>query len=273
VASDTLTYTRELADRLNCSHVWGQSVFFVQCLKQFTPDELINVDISVPKYLSAFGPIVNGRGVLSAPVRSLLGEGDSVSCDDGEFGRTPLLLGVRRDEGYNYMSAADMHDGVTDERLRRMLRTYVQNTFVYHQQKIYDILLHNYNGWDRPRARDAERDDITQLLGDGQIVAPSIELAQYHARCGMAPTYLYSFSPLQKSSGLGSSSAVVSGERAALLGFRATTDGEGFNDDLAFVFGAPLGEWIDPFRMNYSEVDRSLAASVLTYWINFIKTE
>jgi len=243
----------------------------MQCLKQFSADELVRVDIDSLLYLSPFGPTVNHRGVLPAPLRTLLqqhtvgGGASSVGCGGGddEFGNVALLLGVLRDEGYGHMTLSDMRSGVSDSRLQQILRTYIQNTFSYHQQKIYDILLHNYNGWDRPRARDAERDDVMELLGDGQTVAPSIELAQYHARCATAPTYFYSFDRPPKSTGFWDG---VAGSWTGLNG------GEGYSDDLAFVFGAPLGEWIDPFPTNFTDADRTLSAMVLTYWTNFIKT-
>lgn len=43
-------------------------------------------------------------------------------------------------------------------------------------------------------------------------------------------------------------------------------------DELMFVFGAPLTDGIYPFPSTYSRSDKALAESVLTYWINFIKT-
>jgi carboxylesterase type B len=51
--------------------------------------------------------------------------------------------------------------------------------------------------------------------------------------------------------------------------------GGGYKRDLAYVFGAPLADGIDPFATTsyaYTEADRKLARTVLTYWTNFIRT-
>jgi len=33
---------------------------------------------------------------------------------------------------------------------RRLLRTYVQNVYRYHRQKIYDVLAYHYTDWEHP---------------------------------------------------------------------------------------------------------------------------
>ena len=56
------------------------------------------------------------------------------------------------------------------------------------------MLVHQYSAWDRPvDAAAALRDGALELVGDGQYVAPLIELAQLHARFGAAQTFLYAF--------------------------------------------------------------------------------
>jgi len=82
------------------------------------------------------------------------------------------------------------------------LRTYVQNVYTYHRQYIYDVLAHQYGEWDRPTDATALRDCAMELLGDGQYVAPVIELAQLHARLG-ATTYLYAFNYVARTGKVG----------------------------------------------------------------------
>lgn len=180
----------------------------------------------------------------------------TASCDQ-EFGRTPLLVAVGRDEGRSYLAVRDHLNGVSETRLRRVLRTYVWNTFRYHQQKIFEILLHNYRGWDRPRDRNDLRDDLAGLIGDGQVAAPLVELAQYHAACVAAPTFVFSF-----------------GDRLP-----ADDDDDDFQPEtrdrekeLDYVFGAPLSEKMEPFATSYSEKDKIMAETVLRYWSIFVDT-
>lgn len=269
IADNPLHYTNELADRLNCSRSPGQQqqqqqqsvVFLLQCLKRFSAEEIVaQDDIPSPKYLSGFGPTLDSRSVLpSTNVRSILAT--NVSCDE-EFGRTPLLVAVGgASEGLGHLPARDrLDDGVTEARLRRVLRTFVWNTFTFHQQKIFEILLHNYRGWDRPRDRNDLRDDLADLIGDGQVAAPLVELAQYHAACvAAAPTFMFSF------------------------GDRLPADDDDDDDDpqpetrdrekeLDYVFGAPLSEKMEPFATSYSENDKIMSETVLRYWSIFVDT-
>ena len=85
-----------------------------------------------------------------------------------------------------------MVDGLDAARLRRMLRTYVQNTFRYQRQYIYDVLVHQYTDWERTLAdARSRRDSLVELLADGLYVAPGVELAQRHAALGASATYVY----------------------------------------------------------------------------------
>lgn len=258
ITSDPWRYTAELSDRLNCSRPDGgppqsqpqQSALLLQCLKRFTAEDIVSQDIRAPKYLAAFGPTLDGRGVLPGDVRTLMSD---PSCDQ-DFGRTPLLVAIGRDEGVDFLAQRDQLNGVSETRLRRVLRTYVWNTFSFHQQKIFEILLHNYRGWDRPRDKVDMRADLADLVGDGQIAAPSVELAQYHAGCVGAPTFLFSF-----------------GQRLPVDDERRTEALEQ-GKELDYIFGAPLADGIDPFSSTYAEQDKVLAETVLTYWSTFIDT-
>lgn len=175
------------------------------------------------------------------------------SCDQ-DFGRMPLIVAIGRDEGAAFLAQRDELNGVSEARLRRVLRTYVWNTFSYHQQKIFEILLHNYRGWDRPRDRVDMRADLADLIGDGQIAAPSVELAQYHAGCVAAPTFLFSF-----------------GQRLPIDDERQP-EARDQAKELNYIFGAPLADGIDPFSSTYAEADKVMAETVLTYWSTFIDT-
>jgi len=52
-------------------------------------------------------------------------------------------------EGFMYLTQQDVDDGLSLDRLRRVVRTYVQNVFSYHRQYIYNVLTHQYTDWER----------------------------------------------------------------------------------------------------------------------------
>jgi len=163
--------------------------------------------------------------------------------------------------------------GLTEDRFRRILRTYIRNVFDYHRQKLYDVFAYDYTDWDRPTPPMtpspslALLDTAIEFLGDGQYVAPSIELARAHAApYNSAPTYFYCF---------GSRPQDVVGGGGAGAG-PVTASGQpgywpAYGDDLPYVFGAPLVDGTDPFSSTYSRSDKILAEIVLKYWTNFIK--
>ena len=43
-------------------------------------------------------------------------------------------------------------------------------------------------------------------------------------------------------------------------------------DELAYIFGAPLVQRLDPFRSKYTESERTLSRNMITYFSNFFKT-
>ncbi|KAK2156363.1 hypothetical protein LSH36_215g01038 [Paralvinella palmiformis] len=97
-----------------------------------------------------------------------------------------------KNEGFLYFNQQQVDDGVPREQLRRILRTYVRNVYRYQRQKIYEILLYQYSDWERPRDPDVIRDNLMDMLGDGQITAPIMDLAHLHALY-RSPTYMYAF--------------------------------------------------------------------------------
>lgn len=248
MANDPLTYTRRLADILNCSNV---SILTVQCLRQFTVDELVNADVRPPKYLAPFGPTVDStRSVLPETVRQ-----SAPSCRETVFGTTALLVGVGRGRGADYLPQARLDDGLTSLQWTRILRTYVQNVYRYHQQKIYDILAHNYRDWDRTVDPGTSRDELVELIGDGQHVAPTVELAREHAVCAGATTFLFGFDSV-----------------GALSSSSRSWQSAAGPSEMAYVFGAPLADGIDPFGTTYVEQDKTLSETVLSYWTSFVRT-
>jgi neuroligin len=181
-----LKYTKDLADAVNCSQYWGSSDRVVQCLKAKTGDELISADIKAPKYYTAFGPVIDKRSFLPHDVEILMKKSISV------FGDTSIMLGVMKNEGFLYFTQQEVDEGVTELRRDKIIRTYVRNVYKYHRQKIFEILMHHYTDWERPRNPEIIRDNLMELLGDAQMIAPLVQLTHYHAS-HPGSTFLYSF--------------------------------------------------------------------------------
>ena len=200
------------------------------------------------------------------------------------FAGSSLLIGFA---GLRTSSPAGLLDHVTNMAAsagwRRLLRRYVDARFRSHAaDKIFDVVAHNYDRWDRKsgapaflRPADAAAevdhgvkgqevtgvdDDVSadagdfrvagELVADSQIAAPTVRMAKYHATCSPpGETYLYYFND------------TGSGRRGAA------------HDLLTYVFGAPLSPGIDPFHTGpYTDDDRRLSVDVITRWSNFINT-
>ena len=247
VASDPLRYTRELAEKVNCSVFWERTDQLLQCFKSKPVQELINVELTVPKYFSGFAPVIDRRSVLPKDVHKLMKKSHSV------FSETSLMLGVMKNEGFLYFTQQEIDEGVPEHQRDKIIRTYVRNVYQYHRQKIYEILMHHYTDWERPSDPSIIRDNLMELLGDGQYAAPMMELTHYHGDYS-ADTYMYSFSY---------PSRLDSYPRWA---------GGVHGDDMTYVFGAPLTDGIDPFTSTFTRSERMLTEAVMRYWTNFAKS-
>jgi len=116
LATTPLRYARRLAAAVNCtttsttSTSSEQSADYIQCFKSLPSETLVDAEVAgVPnRYLSALGPTVDRRTVLPSTVRALMHKNvDSV------FGRTPLLLGITRDEGQIFLAQSDLDEVLT----------------------------------------------------------------------------------------------------------------------------------------------------------------
>lgn len=256
ISSDPLRYVDLIARRTNCSlpPATADRRPFLQCLRQIPAADLVqlldNNSVRSPKYQSAFGPTIDQRIVLPSDVRSMMAK-----MSESVFARTRLLIGLTRFEGLGYVTQDDLDRGIGADRTTRMVRTFVQNVFTYHRQNILDVLTHQYTDWERPvHDPGSDRDGLVELLGDSQVAAPVVEVAQYHALHGTS-TYMFVFNVPPR---LDAHPRWASGAPG---------------DDVAYAFGAPVAvDGVDPFPTTYTRSDRLLTESVLKYWTNFIKT-
>ncbi|XP_076435747.1 neuroligin-4, X-linked-like [Babylonia areolata] len=250
VSYDPLWCTEKLAISVNCSSHLGHSEPLVSCLRHRSFTELLNAAPEAPKYYSCFAPAVDEWTVLPTQVEKLIKERKS------KFSSVPVMLGITKNEAYSYLKPQEIHKGISDLRKTQILRTYVQNLYRYHRQKIYEILDHQYTDWTQPSNKITNRDNILEMLSDGQYVAPLIQTANYHSET--ADTYLYAFSYSTQAE---SSSAE---ESEGLQGIHG--------DELPYVFGSPLVDGLSPFPSSYTSVEKMLSEAVMTFWTNFAKS-
>ncbi|ELT99093.1 hypothetical protein CAPTEDRAFT_228965 [Capitella teleta] len=247
ISHDPLRYTLQLAEAVNCSQFWGQSAQMVQCFKSLPYEDLVRLNIQAPKYYSAWAPVIDRHSVLPDDVRTLMKSRDSL------FGKTNLLLGVMKNEGFLYFPQHEVDEGVSIDRLHQIVRTYVRNIYQWHRQKIYEILLHHYTDWENPGDPSIIRDNLMEFIGDGQFIAPLVDLSRIHASTP-ASTFAYSFSYPSRLEAYPRWAGGVQG------------------DDMVYVFGAPLTDGIDPFLSEFTRSEKMLSEAVLTYWCNFVRS-
>jgi len=114
-----LHYAQKVAVQLNCTS--ADPAVFLPCLKHLPVEDLGRLDIQAPRYLSAFGPTIDGRAVLPADVPHLM-----VRTSESVLSGTALMSGVARHEGLAFLRQSEIADGMRRDRWRKSLRTFVQ---------------------------------------------------------------------------------------------------------------------------------------------------
>lgn len=110
------------------------------------------------------------------------------------FIKVPLILGICSTESYLDFNAHDIEYGFEEEYRKRILRTFIQNTYVYHLNEIFSAVQNEYTDWDKSILHPLNiRESTMEALSDGHTVAPLLRIAYYHARRG-AKTYFFHFS-------------------------------------------------------------------------------
>lgn len=245
VANDPVGCTRQLALSVNCSV--EDSTELIKCLRNKTFADLVKNAPKPPKYFSCFAPVIDGRNIIPKSVEELIKKPISM------FANADLMFGITKNEAYAYFDQEDVENGISEEKREKMLRTYVHNRFQFHRQKVYEILDHHYTEWNKKTNAKNRRDNLLELLSDGQFIAPLLRVGQLHAKTGN--TYFYSFTYTPQSDELPRWSGGIHG------------------DELPYIFGAPLVDGIQPFSTSsYSKSERMLSEAVMRYWTNFAKS-
>ncbi|XP_076323980.1 neuroligin-4, X-linked-like isoform X2 [Tachypleus tridentatus] len=245
IAKDSLFYARKLAIKLKCPTNIDTST--IECLRHRPLQKILDVNIEIPDYLTTFGPTIDGIFLQYDPEYQME-ENTNINR------QYDLLFGVTRTESYFQFSAREEKNGIDIKRRNRILRTLVRNLYNYHQQEIYLTIINEYTDWSRPSQHPVNLfEETVDALGDGLIVAPLVKLGTLQARIH-PNTYFYVFNHQSEEGDYLSKLGCIHGE------------------DLSYIFGAPLVDFLAHFQPNYTRSEEILSESVITHWTNFART-
>lgn len=246
VARDANFYAQQIARTLGCPT--SQPAALLECLRQRSYSDILHIQISVPMFLTGFGPTVDGIVIQNEPA-VLMEE----LADDQQLGLFDLMFGVTKAESYFHISEKEEKIGLQIERRDKLLRTLVRNIFNYHLQEIFLTIVNEYTDWSKAIQHDINiLDGTLDALGDALVVAPIIKSANYHS-ISHRKSYFYVFNYQTDDGKYPQRQGCVSGE------------------DLQYVFGAPLVGTLGHFSRNYSNSEVALAEAVMNYWVNFAR--
>ena len=245
---DPVRCTQMIAKAVNCSHAVNNSEALVNCFREKSVDDLVRSVPLTPKYYTCFAPSV-GLDRMFARGKTLE---ELVKSRRTEFANKKIMFGLTKKEAYAYLHQDEIENGISEDRKRQFIRTYVQNVFKYHRQKIFEILEHEYTEWERNSDNFSRRDNIMDLISDGQYKAPLVKMAQEHSET--ADTFFYSFAYSTQSEDYPQWSGGVHG------------------DELPYIFGAPLVGGLSPFPSSYNSFEKELSKFMMRKWTNFAKT-
>jgi len=191
MVDDPLRFAYDVADAVNCSVHRSTSTRregqrqrrqssptaardrhtrLVECLKR-VPTDLLGVVVGSPalrppRYRSAIGPVVDERSPVPLEPSYLMARSGSVAP---MFEASAVLVGVTADDS-PVIDEEENDDGLSTAEdaafRRRLLRTYVQNVYRYHRQKIYDVLAYHYTDWEHPINQPGNRKNNCGNTGD-----------------------------------------------------------------------------------------------------------
>ncbi|KAK3095716.1 hypothetical protein FSP39_017981 [Pinctada imbricata] len=249
ISYDPVTCTHKLAENVNCSYYLNETKNLINCLRRQTANELVKNRPYPPKYFSCFAPTFENAAFFSEDSIEEL-----MSRQSGIFSKIHVMFGVTKNAAHSFLSERELQNGISEFRKHQIIRTYVQNVYKYHRQKIFEILDHQYSEWDRLQDDRTRRDNILQFLNDAQFVVPLLKMAYKHSR--LSDTYLYAFDH---------------SKQISTKEFQLRPD-EIYGDELPYIFGKPFVAEESPSQTNFRKDERELSAFMMRMWTNFAKS-
>ncbi|KAI8478853.1 Neuroligin-3 [Branchiostoma belcheri] len=226
----------------------------VDCLRGKPLDGLLSAHVQPdgPQYFISFGPVVDGDIVPDIPINLMSKPSDVLR----QFQDIGLLMGVNEDEGYAYIEGyKNIDKGVSGEGFAVAILDFVNKVFPYRENEIQDAIGFIYTNWGEKESSGTRRAGLVRMFTEQQIGVPLVSVANYHARGSPSPrTFLYTFNHKPQYSPFPDWVGSVQ------------------NEELPFVFGAPLGGGGILAQTNFTKSEAMLSTAIITYWTNFAKT-
>ncbi|XP_058821517.1 neuroligin-1 [Topomyia yanbarensis] len=242
-----LQSTMQVLQGLNCP-LNGDNDEVAACLRRKRYSEILNVKIASPQFSTRFGPIVDGLVIPNTP-HKVMGQYSDI------FSGYDLLYGMSELESYNILNAVALTYGLLENERDNLLRFYMQNRFEIRPDLALAATLNEYTGIltdPNKSLADIHRDTLLDILSDARVAAPMMQTGLYLAKVN-PKCYMYVFAHNSEAGEYGRLSQSVVGE------------------DLAYVFGAPLGQ-VGPFQTHYNARERLFSEAVMKYFSNFAQT-
>ncbi|XP_078612484.1 neuroligin-4, X-linked-like [Branchiostoma floridae x Branchiostoma japonicum] len=245
-------YATVLAHKVDCCT--SNFSRMVECLRRKPLDVLLSayVQPAGPQYFSSFGPVVDGDIVPDTPLNLMSKPSDVLR----QFQDIGLLMGVNEDEGYAYIEGyKNIDKGVSREDFTAAILDFVNKVFPYRENEIQDAISFIYTNWGEKESNATRRAGLIRMFTEQQVGVPLVSVANYHARVSPSTrTFLYTFNHKPQYSPFPDWVGSVQ------------------NEELPFVFGAPLGGGGVFAQTNFTKSEAMLSTAIITYWTNFAKT-
>ncbi|MFH4974303.1 hypothetical protein AB6A40_001012 [Gnathostoma spinigerum] len=263
-------YFFQLAENLECvdiqriskrpSKPYKSVENIVRCMQDHSPQNVTKaaMKITVPTFLSAFAPIVDGQIVPNQP-KTLFG-----AQFGALFREIDLMVGLASNPAHHLLSNEYLLEGIDSEQREKIFRTLVRNLYDYHRTEILAAITSEYTDWDNPKNHPKTiRSGVLAALSDVLFTVPSIETARLHSLEGTeqtSRTYMFHFAHETRHYM----------EEQPHSGIRGSLSG----DYLPYIFGYPLSETISDSKLygGFSSEDRGLTRALMHYISNFVKS-
>ncbi|XP_074593998.1 fatty acyl-CoA hydrolase precursor, medium chain-like [Brevipalpus obovatus] len=179
-------YGRSYASAIGCYKEGFKNSQIIECLRQKNISELLSIQLASPRFLTGFGPIVEGIVIPSDPL-ILMNDPSS------HFSTYDLLIGTNDLESLIFFSQNDLNIGIEPARRDKIARTLVRNTHSHNLQEIYLTICNEYTDWTMsPQANSNVIQSVYQLVNDALFTGPIIKTALAHSKYNNKPTRMYS---------------------------------------------------------------------------------
>uniref|UniRef100_A0A1I7XXL4 COesterase domain-containing protein n=1 Tax=Steinernema glaseri TaxID=37863 RepID=A0A1I7XXL4_9BILA len=274
-------YFFQLAEELRCAEKPAQGAravrdqrsidSVVRCMQDHSAENVTKAAqrISVPTFLSAFAPIVDGQMVPNHPKISFGAQFGALFRD------IDLLVGMVSNPAHHLMPNDDLLHGIDKPRRDTIFRTLVRNLFDFHRKEILAATINEYTDWDNPKLSSlltgfnlqdhpkTIRNGVLAALGDALYTAPLIETARLHSLEDVpkaSNTFLFVFAHETRA---WLKEQPNSGLRGSLSG-----------DHVPYILGYPLSNKNreEMVYNGFSADDKGLSRVMMHYISNFVKS-